>query len=480
MQGTIPLPWASALARQISRRPATSLGLSLLVMLLVARLDQATDYALHLPILYLFPIALATWAGGLRSGALFVAFASVLEWLSLRSAPPYLGSASYYWEGVATVLVDVACVGLLAWLRIALTRSDARFVQVLEELQAAVYVADRDNGRILYANENLARLLGSDPNGLDAETLNQRFGVAPVGTPDRPAPQSNDGFVSHEARDPTNGRWYLVKSGPIPWTSRRHVSLQVITEISEQKQAQALKRQHQDMLHQTARLAALAEIASSLAHEVNQPLMAIATYNDAGLRLLGAEHFDKSELTNALQRSREQALRAGKIIRGVRDFIRSRRPSPTHCDINALVQEALEILETPLEESLVNVALSLSESPLLTHADQTLLVQVVLNLLQNAMDAMATSDPARRKLSIATTKATDGAIIVSISDQGPGIPADLGEQPYTPLFTTKPQGLGLGLSICRSVVEAHGGRIWHSRNIDGGCSFHFSLPPETG
>jgi C4-dicarboxylate-specific signal transduction histidine kinase len=106
-------------------------------------------------------------------------------------------------------------------------------------------------------------------------------------------------------------------------------------------------------------------------------------------------------------------------------------------------------------------------------------VQVILNLVQNAVEAMAKNDPVRRKLSIASTRTAEGTIIVSVSDQGRGIPADLGEQPYMPLFTTKLQGMGLGLSICRSVVEAHNGRIWHDKNIDGGCSFHFSLPPET-
>ena len=473
-ESTPPQASALALLRRIVGSPVTAYGLALLMVVLVAALDRATGYELRFAVLYLAPIVLAAWVGGLTAGVLFVALSCFLWLLSFGSSHPYSGDFFFYWEGVAMLAVEIAFVFLLTRLRVALSRADERFVHVLEELQAAVYVADHDSGRILYANHNLARLLDADPDSLDARELGERFGITPLATP-----QGQTEFVSREIRNPASGRWYLVKSGPIPWTSRRQVSLQVITEITELKQAQALKRQNQEMLHQTARLASLAEIASTLAHEVNQPLMAIATYNDAGLRMLGGTRFNKDDLVTALQRSREQALRAGKIIRGVRDFIRSRRTTPTDCDINALVRHALDLLETPLDENGIDVALSLSDTPLQARADQTLLVQVILNLVQNAIEAMAKNDPARRKLSIASTRTAEGTIIVSVSDQGRGIPADLGEQPYMPLFTTKMQGMGLGLSICRSVVEAHGGRIWHGKNVDGGCSFHFSLPPES-
>jgi len=472
-ESTPPQANALALLRRIVASPVAAYGLALLMVALVATLDRATGYELRFAVLYLAPIVLATWVGGLTAGVLFVALSCFLWLLSFGSSHPYSGDFFFYWEGVAMLAIEIAFVFLLTRLRVALNRADERFVHVLEELQAAVYVADYDGGRILYANHNLARLLDADPDSLDARELGERFGITPLA-----APQSQTEFISREIRNPASGRWYLVKSGPIPWTSRRQVSLQVITEITELKQAQTLKRQNQEMLHQTARLASLAEIASTLAHEVNQPLMAIATYNDAGLRMLGGTRFNKDDLITALQRSREQALRAGKIIRGVRDFIRSRRTTPTDCDINALVRHAIDLLETPLDENGIDIALSLSDSPLQACADQTLLVQVILNLVQNAIEAMAKNDPARRKLSIASTRTEKDTIIVSVSDQGRGIPADLGEQPYMPLFTTKMQGMGLGLSICRSVVEAHGGRIWHDKNVDGGCSFHFSLPPE--
>jgi len=477
----LPLRWPAALARWATHSPAAASGLALAMVALVATLDYATGYELRLAILYLVPIALATWMGGTRAGVLIVALSSVCWLASFHSTHPYTGEIFFYWEGVVMLAVHITFVLLLARLRLALTQADERFFRVLEELHAAVYVADHDSGRIVYANRTLARLINADPRVLGAEELAKRFGISDSSGPNAHHAHSEflgAGFVSREVRDHARGRWYLVQVGPIPWKSRRRVSLQVITDISEAKHAQTLKRQHQEMLHDTARVAALAEISSSLAHEVNQPLMAIASYNDACLRMLATTGFDQNALATALQRCREQALRAGRIIGRVRDCIRSRRPSPSHCDVNALVRESLELLETQLEDHAVTVKLTLAVALPMVSADRTLMVQVIVNLVQNAIDAMEHCPPAYRQLSVSTVKGADDTIVVSVADQGEGIPEAIGEGLYAPFFTTKSQGLGLGLSICRSVVEAHGGHIWHAANPDGGCTFHFSLTPE--
>lgn len=469
------------MVRRITNSRISALALGLVLSVLVAALDYSTGYELRFAILQLVPIALATWTAGLIAGILIVSVSSVFWLVSFGSTHPYSGDFFFYWEGVAMVTVYIAFVLLLTRLRQALTRSDERFVRVLEELHAAVYVADQDSGEMLYANRSLARLIDADPYSQSTAKLAARFGFgnAPLAKRDDEHSQSmQSGFISHEARDPTNGRWYLVQVGPIPWKSGRSVSVQVITDISEQKRAQALKRQHQDMLHQTARIAALAEIASSLAHEVNQPLTAIVSYNDACLRLLNNPGCEKSEVITALQRCREQALRAGRIISRVREFIRSKRPNPTRCHINSLVRESIELLEAQLEDKDICVEMSLSEHLPSIHADQTLLVQVIVNLVQNAIDATEKSAPSDRKLTLMSGNTGNGEIVVSVSDRGAGIPETIGDQLYTPLFTTKSQGLGLGLSICRSVVEAHGGRIWHEANSECGCTFHITLPPE--
>ena len=163
----------------------------------------------------------------------------------------------------------------------------------------------------------------------------------------------------------------------------------------------------------------------------------------------------------------------------MRDFVRSRHPTPSECDINALVCEALELLEARLDDHAIATALTLSEDLPTTRADRTLLLQVVVNLVQNAIDAMADTAPECRRLRLSTARNSDGAIVVSVADQGAGLAEAASEKLYTPFFTTRSTGLGLGLSICRSVIEAHGGRIWHEANPGRGSTFHFTLPPET-
>ena len=479
-----PPPWAGGLVRRMTRSRGVAIGAVLALTALVGALDYATGYEMRLATLYLVPIALATWVGGWRPGMLTVVLASLFWLLSFAPTHPYSRVFFFYWEGIVMVAVYCAFVLLLMRLRGALTRADERFSRVLEELYSGVYVADQQSGEVLYANPSLERLSGADPCTLDERTLNERLGFGQAllargqdGKARAPV-AAVSGFVSQEVRHPASGRWYLVRVGPIPWTSGRHVKLHMITDITEQKRANSLKQQHQEMLHKTARLASLAEIASSLAHEINQPLMAIASYNEACLRLLEAQTVNKSELLTALRRCREQAVRAGRIISHVREFIRSKRPSPGLCDINALIGEALELLETQLEDKGVTMRLALSQQALTMHADQTLLVQVILNLLQNAIDAMEACPPERRTLSIESGRSGDGAIVVSVSDQGDGLPDVVGDQLFTPFMTTKAQGLGLGLSICRSVVEAHGGHIGYRANADGGSTFHFALPAQ--
>lgn len=467
--------------RRLAQGRATAFVMALVLSALVAALDYSTGYELRFAILHLVPIALATWTGGLIAGTLIVAVSSLFWLVSFGSTHPYSGDFYFYWEGVAMLTVYIAFVLLLNRLRQALTRSDERFVRVLEELHAAVYVSDQDSGEMLYANRSLRRLINADPYTQSATSLAARFGLggAPFVKPDDERSRATQsGFSSHETRDSINGRWYLVQVGPIPWKSGRSVVVQVVTDISEQKRAQILKRQHQDMLHQTARIAALAEIAASLAHEVNQPLTAIVSYNDACLRMLNDPSCEKGRVVTALQRCREQALRAGKIISHVREFIRSKRPNPTRCDINSLVRESIELLDAQLEDKDILVEMALSDNLPAIHADQTLLAQVIVNLIQNAIDAMEKSAPYNRKLTLKSARAENDEIVVSVSDRGVGIPEMVDDQLYAPLFSTKSQGLGLGLSICRTVVEAHGGRIWHVANPECGCTFHLTLPTE--
>ena len=472
-------PAASGFVRWATAHPSATFALSFGLVVLIAALDYATGYAWRFAILYLIPVALATWVGGARAG-LFIAVLSSVSWLlSFQAIHPYSGNVPFYWEGISMLLINVTLALLLARLRQALSLADERFRRVLEEIHTAVYAIDEKSGQLLYANPSLAKLLDADPESLSAETLVSRFGEPPR-TPLSAAQASfASTFQTKELRDPLDGRWYQIQSGLIPWKSGHPIRLQVITDISDQKQALSLRRQHQEIQRQTARLAELTEVASSLAHELNQPLMAITSYSDACLRLLDNPSFERTELVTAMQKSRDQALRAGRIIARIRSFIRSRRPEPSRFDINGLLLESIELLEVARDEHAIRTELRLTPDPLIAHADRTLMAQVIHNLLQNAIDAMQTIPDDQRRLTITTDRAPDGAIVLTFADNGPGIPDYLAESAYTALFSTKEKGLGLGLAIFRSVIEAHGGRIWHETAPTGGCVFHITLPAET-
>ena len=455
------------------------LALALLLTTWIGALDYLSGYELRLGSLYLLPVALATWSAG-RYAGLSIAAAACLCWLfSFSSSHGYARPELFYWDGLVMVVVFVVFVILLTRLRLALQRADERFVRVLDEMHAAVYVVDAHSGRILYANRRLAEMIGAEPNGLGAADLPQYL-TGGDGHDRSSALYPSHGFSSEERRDPASGRWYLVQFGPIPWQDTSAVTLIVVTDISDRRHAQFLRRENRDMLYRTSRLSALTEATSALAHEINQPLAAIASYNDACLRLLANETMDRAELVHAIEKSRGQAIRAGNIVTRMRDFVHSKHPQPVLCELNAIVREAIELMEARIEDYcvVVNVVLGEDLPPIL--ADRFLLEQVVVNLLENAVDAMRPLAQARRRLTVSTGRQSAGAITVSISDNGEGIPAAMYKHLYTPFRSTKPQGLGLGLSICRSVVEAHGGRLWHDPNPGGGTIFHFTIAAEDG
>ncbi|HPT48882.1 MAG TPA: ATP-binding protein [Accumulibacter sp.] len=455
---------------------------SLFLTGLIGLLDAMTGYELRLNALYLLPIAIATWNAG-RNAGLSTATAATLCWVfSFNSTHGYTRPLYFYWDGIVLVTTFAVFVILFARLHHALRSADQRFVRLLDEMNAGVYVSEQATDRLLYANKRLAVLLDAEPTALSAAALAHRFGgdgQHSEHTVKRRAKEvTASGFLTEERFDSTSGRWYLVQSGPIPWRKEQSARMTVVTDITDRRHAQLLRQENQDMLHRTARLSALAESTSMLAHEINQPLTAIATYHDACLRLLTGKTPNHGELVQALEKSRTQAMRAADIVKRMRDAVRSKHPQPALCDLNEIIRESIDLIDTIIENDGVLTDLVLADGLPSLVADKFLLVQVMVNLLENAVDAMQSLDQRHRRLAITTSRQPDGVIAVSIRDHGSGIPATIREKLYTPFLSTKPNGLGLGLSICRSVVEAHGGRLWHSPNADGGTIFHFTLAAE--
>jgi len=248
-------------------------------------------------------------------------------------------------------------------------------------------------------------------------------------------------------------------------------------DITERKQARERARQQEEKLQATARLVTMGEMASALAHELNQPLSAIASYTTGCLNLLDAGGAAPAELRTALAKAAQQAQRAGQIIRRVHEFVRKRDPTRSPVRINGAVEEAVGFAEAEARKRQVRLTLALGGGDPLLQADPVLIQQVLLNLIRNGMDAMAATPLPERDLHVATAR--DGpAVTVSVADRGCGLSPEVTQQMFSPFFTTKPGGMGMGLHICRSIMETHGGRVWAEPNPGGGTTFSFSLPVE--
>jgi two-component system sensor kinase FixL len=247
-----------------------------------------------------------------------------------------------------------------------------------------------------------------------------------------------------------------------------------VRDISERQKTETRLQELQSELVHISRLTAMGEMASTLAHELNQPLSAIANYLKGSRRLLEQAQDDKSPmLRDALDKAADQAIRAGQIIRRLRDFV-SRGESERQVEnVPKLIEEASALALVGAKELGVRVRMQFHPDADLVLADRVQIQQVLLNLIRNAIDAMA--DSRTRELLIGTRLVDDEMIEVSVADSGPGIAPEVAGQLFQPFITTKRQGMGVGLSISRTIVDAHGGRIWVESNPGGGTVFRFTL-----
>lgn len=241
-------------------------------------------------------------------------------------------------------------------------------------------------------------------------------------------------------------------------------------------QAEERAMRHQNALAHVDRLNTLGEMASGLAHELNQPLSAISTYCQSGLRILDTVDNPPDKLVHVLEASSRQAKRAGTIIHRMREFATKRKAQAAAVDINRLIAEATGFYRPELDRQAITAQLDLAGDLPPVLADSIQIEQVLLNLLHNAGDAMTTTDPGARRLSITSRLTTDGQIEVRVSDTGHGLDAETRDRIFDTFFTTRAGGMGLGLSISRSIIEAHGGQLWADTRPDRGATFCFTLP----
>jgi PAS domain S-box-containing protein len=256
-------------------------------------------------------------------------------------------------------------------------------------------------------------------------------------------------------------------------------------DITERKQAEAeireSERRYREVemeLAHTNRVATMGQLSASIAHEVNQPIAAAITNAHAALRWLGARPPDLEEVRQALGRIVNNGARAGDVISRIRDLVRKAPPRKDSLEINEAIREVIALTRSEVVKNGVSVQTQLAEGLPLIQGDRVQLQQVILNLIINAVEAMSGTSEGSRELLISTGKAESDEVLVAVRDSGPGLAPESFERLFEAFYTTKPGGLGMGLSICRSIIEAHRGRLWATANVGQGAVFQFTVPAQ--
>ena len=351
---------------------------------------------------------------------------------------------------------------------------------VLDGLDAAIYVANLEADEILFANRAFKNIYGYDAVGRNCWQVTnachpdpERFMAAARELVPHQTPQE---LHDTELQNSLNGHWYQLRERAIQWVDGRVVRMEIATDITDRMKMEELNSQQLERLQQTSRLITMGEMASSLAHELNQPLSAIANYNMGCVNRLQSNDYRPEELLAAMQKASVQAERAGKIIRRVRDFVKKSEPNRGAVQIAEVVEEIIGFAEIEARKAGVRIGVSVPPDLPAAYADKIMVEQVVLNLVKNGIEAMHNTPRSKRELSIRARANGKEFIEVNIADRGPGLTAEQRERLFTPFYTTKPEGMGMGLNICRSIIEFHHGRLWTASNAGGGSVFSFTLP----
>jgi PAS domain S-box-containing protein len=366
---------------------------------------------------------------------------------------------------------------------LALQNSERRWMGLYNNSAVGIALADH-HGRILQANPALQSMLGYDETSIVGVSF-----VEITEASQRDSTVSNvqrliEGNISEyhiEKRyERSDGRllWANVSVSLIPPTGADLPKLAVIVEdITPRKLTESALAHTQAELARTQRFAAMGELAASIAHEVNQPLSAIRTDSVAAIRWLERDQPDYAETKAALARVNQNASHAADVIVRIRDFLSKGELQRVQVPVKPIIDGLLQMLNPILIEMSIQVGCSITPPHLIVDAEPIQLQQVLLNLIMNAVDALKDIPPHLRKITILVRTGNQADVIFQISDNGPGVPPHIQRDVFQPLFTTKPGGLGMGLAICSTIVEAHGGRLSCPPLAHAGAAFLFSIPP---
>ena len=381
-------------------------------------------------------------------------------------------------------------------IRDQLSASHERFTTVLEGLDASVSVLSVQQSDLLFANRSYRLWFGADARGHSKLTAGHAPSAFNEDLEDDLDPMS--GLPVQELTETAGdlrevyveslNKWFDVRSRYLQWTDGRLAQMVIATDITARLRAEEQAKQQAEKAAVTSRLMTMGEMASSVAHELNQPLTAITNYCNGMVSRVTAETIEKDDLVAALKKTANQAARAGQIIHRIRSFVKRSEPQRQPSEARTIVENAVELAGIELRRRQVAIRTYVAQRLPTLQADPILIEQVLMNLMKNAAEAIdAAQLPAsRRHLELRVvprhTPEDGGAIEFSVTDAGPGIPEEVLSRLYEAFFSTKAEGLGIGLSLCRSIVESHRGRM-KAQNLYNagaivGCRFSFTLPVE--
>ena len=361
-----------------------------------------------------------------------------------------------------------------------LVRREAHLRSILETIPDAMIVID-EAGLMRDFSHAAQRLFGWAPEEVAGKNVNMLM----------PSPyrEAHDGYLQRYYR---TGERRIIGIGRVVVGERKDGStfpmelsvgeMQVaegrfftgfVRDLTERQQTETRLQELQTELVHVSRLTALGEMASALAHELNQPLSAIANYLKGSKMLLQRDAEPNGRVVDAVDRAANEALRAGEIIRRLRDFVSRGETERRIESLPKLIEEASALALVGAKEHGIRVRFDFDPQVDLVLADKVQIQQVALNLIRNAVDAMVESP--RRNLVVSVVPGEDDLALVSVADTGPGISPDVADQLFQPFITTKRTGMGVGLSISRTIIEAHGGKIWVEPNKGGGAVFRFTV-----
>jgi PAS domain S-box-containing protein len=382
-------------------------------------------------------------------------------------------------------------------IRDQLSASHERFTTVLEGLDAAVSVLSVQQGELLFANRSYRLWFGADARGhsqLASGSLPQpayhHEDDEPVdGLSGLPAQElTKTGADPREVYIESLNKWFDVRSRYLQWTDGRLAQMLIATDVTARRRVEEQAAHQAEKAQVSSRLITMGEMASSVAHELNQPLTAITNYCNGMISRVRGESIGRDDLVQALEKTSRQAERAGQIIQRIRAFVRKSVPQRQSAQARQIVEDALELASIELRRRNVTIHSYVAQRLPDLEVDPILIEQVLLNLVRNAAEAIDSGQmpSSRRFIELRVvprhTPEEGGIVEFSVTDTGPGLPDEVIGRLYEAFFSTKAEGLGIGLSLCRSIVESHRGRIRAQNLYNGaavsGCRFAFSLPVE--